>query len=206
MNASIANFNEEDFIARISKSQNDQFSEIDLFLLSKIFSEPPRKAAVLVPLLKKENDWHILFIHRTEDTKEHSGQVAFPGGRVEYPQESLLQAALRETHEEVGLPAEKIKIIGELNPILTISNYEITPFVGVIPWPYPLSIQTQEVKHAFTIPLSWLINPDHWEIKKRYFAPIDTELSVVYFNLYQGELLWGVSARIMLNFITLLSK
>lgn len=206
MNTSISNYSENDIIACLKKPQNDQQSEISISFLSKIFSEPPRKAAVLVPLLKKEGEWHILFIHRTEDSKEHSDQVAFPGGRIEFQQESVYQAALRETEEEIGLPGNKIKIIGELNPILTISNYEITPIIGIIPWPYPFTIQTKEVKHYFTIPLNWLADPDHWEIRKRAFSPLKCDLSVIYFKKYNGETLWGVSARIMLNCINQLKK
>lgn len=205
MNTLISNFSEADFVDRLSKSQIDQESEINLEILSRYFSEPPRKAAVLVPLLHKEDGWHILFIHRTEDSKEHSGQVAFPGGRLEFPGEPILDAALRETEEEIGLPADKVKIMGTLYPIFTISNYDITPVIGIIPWQYPFTIQTQEVKHYFTIPLGWLTDPSHWEIRKRYFPPLDTDLSVVYYQKYDGELLWGVSARIMLNLINQLS-
>lgn len=206
MNAKLLNLSESNIFDRLSKPDDDQKSEVNLDLLSKYYSEPPRKAAVLVPLLLKGNKWHILFIHRTEDSKEHSDQVAFPGGRLDFIGESIIQAALRETEEEIGLPTDKVKFLGELNSIFTISNYDLTPVVGVIPWPYPFVIQTQEVKRIFTIPLAWLSNPNHWVIKKRYFSPLDAELSVVYFNKYKGELLWGVSARITLNLVNQLSK
>ncbi len=201
MNTRIYNLSEAELINRLSKIQNDQQSEINFDSLSKIYPEPPRKAAVLVPLFQKENNWHVLFIHRTEDSKEHSGQVAFPGGRLEFPEEPIIQAALRETEEEIGLHPDKVRIVGDLNPIYTISNYDITPVIGIIPWPYPFTIQIQEVKHIFFVPLQWLVDPINREIKNRYFAPLDMELSVVYFQKYNGELLWGVSARIMLNLI-----
>jgi 8-oxo-dGTP pyrophosphatase MutT (NUDIX family) len=206
MNSPIFNISETEIVAQLGKPENSQYSEVNTESLLKIFPAPPRKAAVLVPLLIKEENWHILFIHRTEDSKEHSGQVAFPGGRLEYPEEPMIQAALRETQEEIGVSPDKVKILGELKPIFTISNYKITPIIGIIPWPYPFKIQVQEVKHIFTIPLQWLADPANWEIRNRIFSPLAIELPVVYFKKYDDELLWGVSGRIMLNFLNQLAQ
>ncbi len=206
MNNTIFKLSESEIKSQLSKPGKDQQSEINLESALKIFHAPPRKAAVLIPLLFKEDNWHILFIHRTEDSKEHSGQVAFPGGRLDYPEEPIIQAALRETQEEIGVPSDQVKILGELKPIFTISNYDITPIIGIIPWPYPIKIQEQEVKHCFTIPLQWLADPVNREIRDRYFSPLEINLPVVYFKKYYGELLWGVSGRIMLNFLEKLEK
>ncbi|NMC13078.1 MAG: CoA pyrophosphatase [Chloroflexi bacterium] len=206
MDIPIDQLTESEIFSRLSNPTIDQPSEITLEALLKIYSDPPREAAVLIPMFRKEASWHVLFIHRTEDTKEHSGQVAFPGGRLEFQSESVYSAALRETEEEIGIEPEKVKILQSLNPIFTISNYHVTPVVGIIPFPYHFKIQAQEVKHIFTIPLKWLSNRNNWKINTRYFAPLNKELPVIYYQKYHGELLWGVSARIMVNFIQQLTQ
>ena len=200
-NCSLDSLTEFELISRLANNPPAQSTEVTIDSLSKLYSEPPREAAVLIPLFQNEGNWHVLFIHRTEDSKEHSGQVAFPGGRLEPRDESVFQTALRETEEEIGLDSDRVKIIARLNPIHTISNYHVTPIVGIIPWPFSYKIQVQEVKHIFTIPLAWLSDPNHREMKTRYFEPLHIDLPVIYYEKYNGELLWGVSARIMVNFI-----
>jgi len=85
----------------------------------------------------------------------------------------------------------------------TITNYFVTPVVGVIPWPYELDLSPFEVARAFTIPLSWLAEPKNW-IEKPFIVQGRTDEHVIYFDLYKGELLWGISARITLNLLNAL--
>ena len=171
---------------------------------SNFFPEHSRAAAVLIPLLRIDNIWHILFTRRTNTLPEHSGQVAFPGGSSDPADASPEDTALRETFEEIGLEPENVRILGKLNPLPTISNYCVTPVIGVIPWPYLYHLELVEVSRIFTIPLPWLANPVNHEIRQRALPSPYPPIPVVYFHNYDGELLWGVSAQITLNFLVAL--
>ncbi len=164
------------------------------------FLEPnPRPAAVLIPFLEKEDGWHLLFIRRTVmPHDQHSGQVAFPGGRCDPADPDSETAALREAYEEIGVCSDDIQILGKLRDMLTITNYRVTPVVGAIPWPYSFIPQPEEVDRIFTIPLKWLSNPDHREIRMRGLQVLGKKIPVIYFQKFDGELLWGASARITL--------
>ena len=163
-----------------------------------------KKAAVLVPFVKQDDEWHLLFIKRSEQENDrHSGQVAFAGGRHEESDDSLEMTALREAHEEVGIEPEHVTVLGELNHHYSVSNYEITPIVATVPWPYDLTLQESEVAATFTIPLSWLANEDNYKLEKRQFDGV--EIPVVYFKKYNNYLLWGATARMTLSLLTLLN-
>ena len=155
-----------------------------------------RRAAVLIPLVRENDDWSVLLTARTEFVEDHKGQVAFPGGAMEPSDGSAEQAALREAEEEIGLPTKEVKILGSLPTYLTISNYLVTPVVAAIPWPFPLKLQTSEVSRAFTIPLAFLMQPENHS--ERVTEIRGQKLPIVYFKAYRGEVLWGISARIML--------
>lgn len=161
----------------------------------------PKPAAVLIPMLRQDDDWHLLYILRAQvEGDMHSAQVAFPGGRLDPGETSAQQAALREAREEIGLETEHVRLLGRLEDFVTISNYRVTPIVGVIPWPTDLQPDTREVQRIFTIPLFWLADPSNWEQRERV-APDGQTVKVVYFKQFEKELLWGVTARITLNFL-----
>ena len=161
----------------------------------------PRPAAVLIPFLRIADAWHILFTRRTEKVADHKGQVAFPGGRADPSDPSPEFTALREANEEIGVNPGEVSILGRLQELPTVSNYCITPVVGVIPWPYPLRLAAIEVTRAFYIPLTWLADPTHHEIRTRTIPGSVVSIPVIYFQPYDGELLWGVSAQITLNLL-----
>jgi 8-oxo-dGTP pyrophosphatase MutT (NUDIX family) len=164
----------------------------------------PEPAAVLIPLLRNDAHWELLFIRRTEvEGGPHSGQVAFPGGRTDAGDASIQETALRETQEEVGLEPNRVQILGALEENVTISNYRLTPVVGVIPWPFEIRPDPSEVERVFTIPVDWLTDPKHHEIKQRSGRGGKLH-PVIYFELYDGELLWGVTAHIVLTFLEVL--
>ena len=197
-------------IAKASKSPPMDTDLIDLL------PGTPRPAAVLVPLFaingndKTNHVWQILLTRRTNNVADHQGQVAFPGGGADPTDTSLEMTALREAHEEIGLDPSRVKILGMMNPLWTISNYMVTPVVGIIPWPFPIRLEEVEVSHIFSIPLDWLADPEHHEVRYRAIpAPYSEILGrefhpVIYFQPYQDELLWGVSAEITLRFINIL--
>ena len=164
----------------------------------------PRPAAVLVPLVCQDSTWSVLLTRRNADLPEHSGQVAFPGGRAD-PQDSSAEfTALRESQEEIGLNPEHVRVLGRLPDYFTITNYLVTPVVGVLPWPYPLRAADVEVSRVFTIPLDWLADPANHEERLRQLPHPNPPIEVVYFRPYDGELLWGASARIVLALLHML--
>ncbi|MEN9433671.1 MAG: hypothetical protein RLZZ422_1260 [Pseudomonadota bacterium] len=160
-----------------------------------------REAAVLMPLLRYQEAWHILMIRRTASERDyHSGQVAFPGGKWEVADGSLTNTALREAQEEIGLNPEVVQVLGQLPSHYSISAYRITPIVGVIPWPYELVLAPDEVARAFTMPLAWLADPLNHEMRPKKM-PSGHTVPVAYFDYYDNELLWGATARMVLSFV-----
>jgi 8-oxo-dGTP pyrophosphatase MutT (NUDIX family) len=165
----------------------------------ELLKDNPKPAAVLIPFIKIENDWNLIFIRRTKISHDrHSGQVAFPGGRCDPIDPNAQYAALREAQEEIGILPEDVEILGRVRDMLTISNYRVTPIVGVIPWPYSLMAQDDEVARIFKIPLRWLANPRNRQVQMRKLKSPKGEVPVIFFKEFDGELLWGASARITL--------
>ncbi len=160
-------------------------------------------AAVLMPLAWKEDEWHLLFTRRTDRVENHKGQVSFPGGACEAG-ETAEQTALREAEEEIGLRPAGVRILGRLNEVVTITHYRVTPLVGVIPWPYKFHLARIEVSRVFTIPLLWLSRRENWE--EHNFMPDGAQRTfpVITYHLYDGEILWGASARMTQDFLEVL--
>jgi 8-oxo-dGTP pyrophosphatase MutT (NUDIX family) len=177
---------------------------LENFLKSGIFREPPRPAAVLVPFTRIDKRWHILFTRRNNDLPEHSGQVAFPGGRADPGDATPEETALRETYEEIGLNPGRVRILGSIKSFLTITNYNVKPIVGSVPWPSPIRLAQVEVSRVFTIPLEWLADPLNHEIQQRSMPAPYPPIPVIYFKPYDGEVLWGVSAYITINLLEIL--
>lgn len=162
------------------------------------------KAAVLIPFIRDRQQWHLLFIRRARHEDDyHSGQVAFAGGKHEPGDRTLQVTALREAQEEIGLLPEHVSVLGQLNYHHSISRFRIRPVVAHIPWPYELTLDQQEVSRAFTIPLSWLANPDNHRVEEREVEGFEP-FPVVWFDEYDGEQLWGATARMTLSLISLL--
>jgi 8-oxo-dGTP pyrophosphatase MutT (NUDIX family) len=161
------------------------------------FDSEPNPAAVLIPFLRKENGWHILYIRRTiVPNDRHSGQVAFPGGRKETSDRNAEDTAIREAHEEIGIDPADIQILGCLRDMLTITNYRVTPVVGLLPWPSEFHPQVKEVARIFSIPLSWLAQPANRSVKMRGTHVLGKPVPVIHYHKFDGEILWGASARI----------
>jgi 8-oxo-dGTP pyrophosphatase MutT (NUDIX family) len=168
----------------------------------KVTGENLKSSAVLVPLFHNEGQYHVLFAKRSEEVDFHKGQVCFPGGSPEPCDSSLLQTALREAEEEIGLKAKDVEILGELddNPTLT-SGYVISPFVAFIPYPYPFKLNHREVEEIFSVPLLALM--DEANFTQDYY-PTKDRIGPGYAYEYEGHIIWGATARILRQFIELL--
>jgi 8-oxo-dGTP pyrophosphatase MutT (NUDIX family) len=164
------------------------------------------EAAVLLPLVRQSDGWHLLYIRRaTHEHDYHSGQVAFAGGKREPEDADLNQTAVREAHEEIGLQPVDVSILGHLGPHYSISRFQITPVVAHVPWPYRLQLDSVEVARAFTIPLNWLANPNNHSIESYRTSSFGT-IPVVEFRPFDGERLWGATARMTLSLLSLLHE
>ena len=157
-----------------------------------------REAAVLVPFLRVDDAWHILFIRRTQHPQDrHGGQVAFAGGKREAEDRTLQETALREAEEEVGIAQVDVEILGHINHHHTVSDFQVRPYVATIPWPYELTLDEVEVARVFTIPLAWLADASNYRTEERHHPQSHRAWPVVYYERYDGELLWGATARMV---------
>ena len=162
-----------------------------------------KQAGVLIPFIRKDEQWHILYIRRaTYEGDHHSGQVAFAGGKHEAQDPDLRATALREAHEEIGIQPQDVEVLGELSHHYSITRFQITPVVGHLDWPYPLRLDQTEVARVFSMPLAWLANPDNHRIIHRQLD--GNPVPVAYFNRYDEELLWGATARMTLTLLNCL--
>jgi 8-oxo-dGTP pyrophosphatase MutT (NUDIX family) len=161
-------------------------------------------AAVLMPLFERDGELHVIYIRRSDHVASHRGQVAFPGGRVEAIDVTLLDAALREAHEEVGLDPASVDVVGGLPTMhTTASGIIVAPFVGVIPSDAPLKADPSEVAEIFDVPLSALRDPNfHGDYE---FTP-DGRAHASKFPaiLYGGQVIWGLTLRITNNLLEIL--
>ncbi|MGH2619214.1 MAG: NUDIX hydrolase [Anaerolineales bacterium] len=162
-------------------------------------------AAVLVPLYLEGSEWNLLYTRRTDLVDVHRGQVAFPGGRIEPSDRSAAEAAQRESEEEIGLRAADVQVLGQLNPLITVTQFMVTPVIGVIPWPYPLRPNHKEVAKCFGVPIRWLAEPANLEVHSRQPLVPGLSVQVYYFKPYEGEVIWGVTGRITKSLLDLLA-
>ena len=165
--------------------------------------DPKRiSAAVLLPIYYKQGQYYILFIKRTEWVEKHKGEISFPGGVHEERDKTLLDTALRETAEEIGLPADEVEILGELDDEVSIkTNYVISPFVALFPWPYPFKVDGKETEEIIEAPISALLNKGYSRQEIR-----DGETVTSYFYNYQGRIIWGTTARILKKFLDIFTS
>ncbi len=158
-------------------------------------------AAVLL-LLTDRGGPHVLFAKRTEQVAHHKGQISFPGGLVETWDGSRLETALREAREEIGLPPEAVEVIGTLDDTETrATRFVITPFVGVVREPVRYAPDGREIEKVLEVPLAALLDPANFRVE---MWERDGEVHPVYFYAYDGETIWGATARILKQFLDLL--
>jgi 8-oxo-dGTP pyrophosphatase MutT (NUDIX family) len=155
-----------------------------------------KPAAVLIPIIVRAEGLHVLFTRRADHLARHAGQVSFPGGRVNDDDANVIEAALRETEEEVGLPRSFVDVFGDLDTYETGTGFSIQPVVGFVSEGFNLTIDPAEVAEAFEVPLRFLLNRDNHEqrtgtwqgTERRYYA-----------MTYGRHYIWGATAGILMN-------
>jgi 8-oxo-dGTP pyrophosphatase MutT (NUDIX family) len=155
----------------------------------------PKAAAVLVPVIGHREETTVLLTQRATGLRAHSGQIAFPGGRLD-ENEPPLAAALREAEEEIGLAASHVRPLGYLDAYLSGTGYLVTPVVGLVAPGAPLSLNPFEVAETFEVPLGFLMDPARHEIHEREW---NGWLRRYYAIPFGERYIWGVTAGIIRN-------
>jgi 8-oxo-dGTP pyrophosphatase MutT (NUDIX family) len=158
-----------------------------------------RQAAVLLPLYEAPDGPHFVLTKRTELVPTHKGQISFPGGGFQDGDGGLLTTALREAEEEIGLQRSDVSVVGILDDTVTAASaHVVRPFVGFVPHPYPFRLDSFEIERLVHLPLRPLLDPHcvREEIWERDGRPHS-----VYFYEYDGQTVWGLTARIIKQFV-----
>jgi 8-oxo-dGTP pyrophosphatase MutT (NUDIX family) len=152
---------------------------------------PLKPAAVLIALIEEDHQLSVVFTKRAAHLKHHPGQISFPGGKVEDFDKNLIEAAIREAEEEIGLNSHKINIIGQLNPYETISGYVVTPIIAFINEQQNFVMDKNEVAEIFQVPLQHFLNFDnHYAIRiERQHKPFS-----IHFMPFDHHNIWGATA------------
>jgi 8-oxo-dGTP pyrophosphatase MutT (NUDIX family) len=154
------------------------------------------EAAVLIGLVERPGGTQVLLTRRTDDLRNHAGQVSFPGGRLELDDADAVAAAMRETYEEVGIPPVQVVPLGYLDAFTTITGFRVLPVVATIASDYVARPDPNEVAEVFEVPLSFLLDPAN-------LGSLSLEhrgrVRQVWEFTYPGQRIWGVTAAIVLN-------
>ena len=156
-----------------------------------------REAAVLMPVFEWEKEYHFLLTRRTEEVQTHKGQISFPGGMREAG-EDLFATALRETYEEVGIEHHRIEPLGRFHDYISITHFRVTPFAGFIDGPFKTVPQVHEVAEILQVPFRIFLEPGRCRIERRIVLGKEEN---VYFYSYGTHQIWGLTARIIHDFI-----
>jgi 8-oxo-dGTP pyrophosphatase MutT (NUDIX family) len=151
-------------------------------------------AAVLIPLIPRDDDIHVLLTQRSAHLKDHPSQISFPGGRVEGGDQDRVATALREAEEEIGLAREHVTILGCLPDYDMPSGFRISPVIGWIEPPFALRLDPIEVESAFEVPLSYLIDPANHHYRRYEFNGRSRDYLAM---PYEGRYIWGATAGIL---------
>lgn len=165
---------------------------------NKIFTFAKKPAAVLICIYAERGQLQVLFTERASHLKHHAGEVSFPGGKAEQCDNSLIDTAYREANEEIGLDCKHLSLVGRLGQYNTISGFIVSPIIAFYEHPLDiasdLTIDSNEVASAFSVPLDFLLNDQH------YFSQTVTRRGLtfpIYFIHYQNKLIWGATAGMM---------
>lgn len=157
---------------------------------------PLRRAAVLVGLVRHDAHLSVLLTRRTDHLEHHPGQISFPGGHIEPDDADAVAAALRETHEEVGIAPDRVHVLGRLDDYVTRTGFHITPVVGVIRPPLDLTPDPHEVDEVFEVPLAFFLDPANHHQHQRIYEGAQRSFYAMPFGDYY---IWGATAGMLVN-------
>ncbi len=163
--------------------------QVDAETLSKA-----RPAAVLIPVIARPGAATVLFTQRAPGLKDHSGQISFPGGKIEPSDEGPLKAALREAFEEIGLPRQAVQPLGFMPNYFSATGFRITPLVALVEPDMPLQLHSGEVSEAFEVPLHFLMSPRNHQVESLEYKGA---MRKFYAINYEERYIWGVTAGII---------
>jgi 8-oxo-dGTP pyrophosphatase MutT (NUDIX family) len=159
------------------------------------YEQPAIPAAVLVPIVRRPEPGVILTL-RTDTVRRHAGQVAFPGGRIDPGDDGPIDAALREAEEEIGLPRACVELVGAADPYRTITGYQVTPVIGVVPPDLPLVAQPSEVAAIFEVPLLFLLDGRNHQLRTVDWRGSER----TYYEIqWRDRRIWGATAAMIVN-------
>lgn len=178
---------------RLNYSQSEQIGDFtqNPDLRKWVMAKAVKEAAILMPLVERQGEMSLLLTKRADKLNSHSGQIAFPGGKIDADDAGPEAAALREAHEEVNLATDQVEILGRLPDYYTGSGYKIAPIIGIMNTEAVVKANPDEVDYIFEVPLSFLMNPDNHVRGSRIFEGKERH----FFEMPFGEHhIWGITA------------
>src|SRR3972149_3993297 len=174
------------------------------YIPQRLESSDATPAAILILVYDRDGEAHVVFTERTHQVEHHKGQISFPGGTCDDGDDSLETTALRETAEEIGVQPEDVELIGQLDEMLTISNFRVTPYVGILKadFEYPFVANSHEVAQVGQVPLPHLMDEQNMELEVRQHK--GKQLLVPAYT-YQDHRIWGATARMLRQFLELIA-
>ncbi|HZY10420.1 MAG TPA: CoA pyrophosphatase [Bacteroidota bacterium] len=188
-----------------------------------IGEETAMRSAILIPLVQVNEEWHVLFEVRSLTMRRQPGDISFPGGRIDPTDASPEEAAIRETHEELGIDPSAIQVLGQMSAFIPTSSFVVYPFVATIDHHQTYSFNKDEVKETFTIPLKWLLDHKPY-VHKVPVHPMPltdfpyekiangnqyqwrSRVIEEWFYDYEQYTIWGLTARVLKHFIDSIKK
>jgi 8-oxo-dGTP pyrophosphatase MutT (NUDIX family) len=153
-----------------------------------------RPAGVLVPILRTDGQWSVLLTKRSSALKHHPGQIAFPGGKQDEGDADIIACAMREAHEEVGLPPSSVNVLGTLPVHETVTGFKVTPVVAHVTAPFQIRPEAGEVDEAFLVPLHHVLSPANYVVQSRQWRGQSRSYFTVPYGPYY---IWGATARML---------
>jgi len=182
----------DDVIARLARPPAEPYPHD--YHMTALDGDPRMLAAVLVPLIPRDGDLHVLLTQRTAHLNDHPSQISFPGGRVEGADQNRVETALREAEEEIGLASDRVQILGKLPDYDMPSGFRVSPIVGWIEPPLATKLDPFEVESAFEVPLSFVLDPTNHQRRKYHFNGRDRDYLAI---PYEGRYIWGATAGML---------
>ena len=197
----------ERIVARLSNTQPRHLvsdwivpglSAPDSSSFRSLFPATPLPAAVLVPLIERPDGLTVLLTQRATQLRNHAGQISFPGGRMEPEDADPKAAALREAHEEIGLDARFVTVVGYLPDHILLSGFRVTPVVSFVRTGFELLLDAKEVQDTFEVPLSFIFDPANHRPRRRRFGFGEVEMELCDIP-YGDRNIWGATAGMLMT-------